>query len=744
MEEPRIGPTRTPTTGAPQKHRYAPRRLRAAVLVGAILGLTGVLLGLSHWGQTLEEEFGLAALFALRGPVAAPPEVAIVAIDGDSAAQLKLPTEPRRWPRALHARLVDRLADAGAAVIVFDMHFAEPRDPTDDERFAASMRRANNVALFAYLKKETTLLPGGTEAIVERLVPPVARLAQSAQALAPFPLPKVPVRVNEFWTHKTSAGEVATLPVAALHLYMSPLYDEFVAAAARSGAAPLPSKAVAVGAIPLFAQQLRETLSKDAAARTAMQSALNVTNDERHRRLTALLDTVIGPERRYLNYYGPARTLVTIPYHEALNQPLPDLRGKAVFVGFAERYQPEQKDYFYTVYSQANGSDLSGVEILATAFANLIDGRDVRPLTPAAQAGVLAFWGMIVGFVATILGTRATLGALVLVGAGYLALAYAQFAAYARWLPLVVPLLLQAPAAFVTGVLIRHAEARRERGVIRRAFGYYLPDDAVDQLARGGTVDQLGRLVYGVCIATDIERYAGVAERLPPDELRTLMNRYYEVVFAPVRRNGGIVSDVVGDAMVALWVSTRPDATVREHACRAGLEIQSGVERFNAATNPKLPTRIGIHAGEVMLGNVGAIDHYEYRAVGDMVNTAARLQELARTLGVSLIASGETLAGLAGLRTRPLGTFVLRGKTVPLAVHQLCPDDKTTGALHAGFAAALELFYDQRFAPASEAFDALWTEHRDPPCAFYRDLARRYTMAPAAWTGAVDLREGNK
>lgn len=712
------------------------------MLVGAILGLAGAALGLSDWGQALEEEFGLAALFALRGPVAAPPEVTIVAIDHDSAARLKLPNEPRRWPRALHAQLVDRLAAAGAAVIVFDMHFAETRDPADDERFGAAMRRADNVVLFAYLKKETTLLPGGTEVVVERVVPPVAPLAQSARVLAPFPLPKVPVRVNEFWAYKTSAGDVATLPVAALHIYMLPLYDELAAAAARSGAAPLPPKAVGASAVASLAHQLRDAFVHDAAALSAMRLALAATDGERRHRLTTLLDTVTGAERRYLNYYGPPRTLATIPYHDALSQPLPDLRDKAVFVGFAERYQPEQKDYFYTVYSQANGSDLSGVEILATAFANLLHARDVRPLAPATQAGVLAFWGIIIGFVATILGTRATLGALVLAGGGYLALAHAQFAAYARWLPLVVPLLLQSPAAFVTGVLIRHAEARRERGAIRRAFGYYLPDDAVDQLARGGTVDQLGRLVYGVCIATDVERYASVAELLPPDELRTLMNRYYQVVFAPVRRHGGFVSDVVGDAMVALWVSPRPGPAVRERACRAALEIREEVERFNAATDPKLPTRIGIHAGEVMLGNVGAIDHYEYRAVGDMVNTAARLQELARTLGVPLVASAATVTGLTDLGTRPLGTFVLRGKTVPLTVHQLCSTADMADALQHRFAAALAAFYERRFTHAADEFDALWIEHRDPPCAFYRDLARRCLADGCELqNGAVDLRD---
>lgn len=739
MEAPRVAPATDAPTAA---RRYRPRRLRAAVIAGVSIGLGGAALGLSPWGQALEQDLGLATLFTLRGPTPPPPEVVIVAIDRDSAARLNLPNEPRRWQRTLHADLVDRLAAAGAAVIVFDMFFAETRDPAADTRFGAALRRAGNVALFAYLKKEVMPVPGGSEAVVERIVPPVAPLAHSARAVAPFPLPKVPVRVNEFWTYKTSAGEAATLPVSALHLYMMPFQNELAAAAARAGAPPVPIQVAAAHDIGQLAAQLRGTLGREVAARRAMRTTLAAAADERGRRLTALLDTITGPERRYLNYYGPARTLTTVGYHTALTQPLPDLKHKAVFVGFAERYQPEQKDYFYTVYSRPDGVDLSGVEILATAFANLLHGTDVRPLSPAMRAGVLVLWGLAIGFMATALGTRATLGASALAIGALLALAHTQFALYARWFPLVVPLLLQWPAALMTGILVRHAEARRERRIIRRAFGYYLPDDAVGRLARGGAVDQLGRLVYGVCITSDVERYTAVAERLAPDALRTLMNRYYEVVFTPVRRHGGIVSDVVGDAMVALWVSPRPDPALRERACQAALEILESVERFNVTTAPPLPTRIAIHAGEVMLGNVGAMDHYEYRAVGDMVNTASRLQALGRTLGVPLVASAETLTDLGGFQTRPLGVFMLRGKTVPVAVHQLCPADEVTDVLHRRFADALGLFYGRRFAAAAEAFEASWREHHDPPCAFYRELARRCLAgSDELHDGAVHLRD---
>jgi len=95
---------------------------------------------------------------------------------------------------------------------------------------------------------------------------------------------------------------------------------------------------------------------------------------ETSRRLQALLAMYLGPERRYLNFYGPPRSIPTWSYGDVLSatvEQLASFRDKVVFVGFSEERQPEQIDNFYTVFSQSNGLDLSGVEIGATAFANL-------------------------------------------------------------------------------------------------------------------------------------------------------------------------------------------------------------------------------------------------------------------------------------------------------------------------------------------------------------------------------------
>ena len=205
---------------------------RSKIVVMSLM--TGVLgLSLLPFASDLEEKIGLDLLFKMRGSRRASSDVVIVTIDKASAANLNLPPEPEKWPRSLHASLTDNLAKAGAAVIAFDMLFDEGRSPEYDNLFAKAIRSAGNVVLCECLSKKTVPLINkeGTntgQVNIENLIPPIPCLAQSATALAPFPLPKVPVRISQYWTIKTGAGDTPTLPVVAFQIFALQVYDEFM------------------------------------------------------------------------------------------------------------------------------------------------------------------------------------------------------------------------------------------------------------------------------------------------------------------------------------------------------------------------------------------------------------------------------------------------------------------------------------------------------------------------------------
>jgi len=169
-----------------------------------------------------------------------------------------------------------------------------------------------------------------------------------------------------------------------------------------------------------------------------------------------------------------------------------------------------------------------------------------------------------------------------------------------------------------------------------------------------------------------VEGYTTLSEALEPEELRELTGAYFEEVFAPIHAHGGFVAEIQGDGILAIWEIDSPDSAAKDGACKAALDILEGVNRFNSPSGDlQLPTRLGLHSGYIFLGYVGASGHYEYRPVGDIVNTASRIESLNKYLGTKILVSEEALSQVEGFLTREVGAFVLFGKSRPTVIHEL-------------------------------------------------------------------------
>ena len=654
-------------------------RSRQFVLFGLIATVFGMLAGAVPAVLRLEENFGLASLFLMRGPREAPAEVVVVSLDKRSSDAFGLPNEPAKWPRTLHAELVERLVADGAAVIGFDVLFDNPAAVDADARLGAALGQAGNVVLAAFLHKTNVgaSQDGRIVLSAEKLIPPVSPIAAGALAVAPFALPVVPVRVSQFWTFKASAGNLATFPTTVFQAWMLRQPGEWYADLRQSCAdlqASLPATPAGVLAerqLENLLQRARRCLTGDAAALATLEAAWQ--QSPQPVALRSLLQLYAGADTRYLNYYGPVRTVRTVPYVQALRGEGPELAGKIVLVGFSDEFQPEQKDGFYSVFSDHTGLDISGVEVAATAVANMLDGTAIRPLSFPAELFVIGFWGLLVGGFCRVLTPLAAIAFSLCAVPLYAVWAWWVFDAMNIWLPLFVPLFVQLPVALLLGLVANYLQTRNQRERVMQALGTYLPKRALDRLMENlGDLQADAELLHGTCMATDAEQYTRLAETLSPDELATLMNAYYAVMFAEVEKCGGVVTDVVGDSMMAIWAMSQPDSQTRARACAGALAVAAAVERFNAQPGrPQLPTRIGLHSGTIRLGTIGGAGHLEFRAVGDIVNTASRIEGLNKQLGTRILVSGDTLAETDGLRTRELGTFLLAGKSTPLVIHEL-------------------------------------------------------------------------
>lgn len=176
----------------------------------------------------------------------------------------------------------------------------------------------------------------------------------------------------------------------------------------------------------------------------------------------------------------------------------------------------------------------------------------------------------------------------------------------------------------------------------------------------------------GACVITDAARYTSVAERIDPSATVDFINRYLEVLFKPVFENGGLISDVKGDGMLAVWTEPTPTADLRARVCRACLQIAEDSARFfRAFPGYGLATRIGAVYGPIALATVGTSAHHEFRAVGDTVNTASRLEGLNKELGTRVLVSASIAQGLDDFLFRDLGEVRLRGKRNTVRVLEL-------------------------------------------------------------------------
>lgn len=708
----------------------------------------------------MEEKFGLYGLFHVRGAITAPDNVAVVAIDQPSASRLNLPMTPRLWPRDLHARLIEQLTQAGARTIVFDLIFDTPSTIAEhDEKLAFSMKTAGNVVLVERLVYEdTAFFAGASEQNYSRVVKEgsiqlLPLIADAAQAHAPFPLPKMD-RVNNYWVFKTDAGDIPTLPTVVLQIFALPVYEDFVRLLRTINpayAAQLPIKEDASDIedliftlrdlflnTPGLVRHLKIELNRDASMNSSQRNILH-----------AFLDVYSGDDIRYLNFYGPPRSINTIPYHQVLypdenevarqSRPM-NFENKVVFVGFSAATQPEQdivRDDYHTVFSNPDGLYISGVEIAATAFANLLENKSIRPFPQMGSLGILFLIGLGLGVIFMILPNQGAVVASFVLIFLYAGSAYYFFKEISIWLPLITPVFLQLPMALFGAISLKYFEEKLESQQLKKAFGYFLPDRVVNDIVRNsGAMTLNNQLVYGACLATDAESYTALAEKMEPQQLGRLMNSYYAVLFDPVKQHNGTVSDVVGDAMLAIWAKTSASTDLRKDACLACLDIAAAIERFNLTANqPRLPTRMGLHFGEMLLGNIGALHHFEYRAVGDIVNTTSRIQGVNKYLGTHLLVSGEVITGLDEFLVRPLGDFLLTGKSTPVNLFELVTHKQSASQLQLWlcdtFSCVLRAYQNQQWTEACDGLNEILNlVPGDGPSKFFLDNCKKYKLAP--------------
>ncbi len=215
-----------------------------------------------------------------------------------------------------------------------------------------------------------------------------------------------------------------------------------------------------------------------------------------------------------------------------------------------------------------------------------------------------------------------------------------------------------------------------------KAFATYVPKSLVERLIKAGRPDAVPSRERDLAVMfTDIQGFTGLSESLPPAEVARLLNEHFALLARCVEDEGGTVDKYLGDGMLAFWGAPEKIKNRALRACRAALAIRRAVEADNARRRergePPLRVRIGLHRGPLVVGNIGAPGRLNYTVVGDTVNTAQRLMELARPLieagaDVAIVASPALAEETRGAFVlEPIGTLTLRGREQPVTALSL-------------------------------------------------------------------------
>jgi len=647
---------------------------KVTVLIAAAVVVVFAALSYVPAWQDLELK-GFDILTVRTAPMKSSLPITIVALDEASVGAMGMQMP---WPRATHAKLIEKLNQAGAMLIVFDMIFDVPSNagPKDDTAFADAIAKAGNVVLAADKVYEET--------------------SHGRQLTRVEPLEQL----------RRAGGTSAFAGVN--------FDSDFVLRALPQG---------------------------DDVFWRVMLRRVNQAHP-------GMLEVGEPDRKAMIRYAGPDHTFPYIPYYQVLDGlPAGALQDNIIIVGRDLRASTDQRaaqaDLFYTPFTSTTGWLTPGAEIHANALESVVRGDSFSPAPDSSR--ILLLIAAVGAGAWAMRRWRPMLSALV--GVGLLlviaAVDWLLFTKMRVWLPVFSAMGSVAATYLVFGAVVFIAEQYR-KNEIRRAFSLYVSTEVVDHVLEHPERLKLGGERREVTLLfTDLKGFTTLSERLGAEEVAKILNMHFTGATAIIKSNGGTVNRFMGDAVMAMWGAPVDDKEQALHAVRAACEMQEDIaqlrERLRAQGLPEIAMRIGIHSCVAVVGNLGAADRFEYTAIGDGVNLAARLEGVNKLYGTGILLSGDTAGKVGGgVPLRLVDRVIVKGKSEAVDIYTPSQD----GALNEMTELAVAAYRARRWEESELTWQEILKRHpEDGVSAVYIErIARCRIVAPApTWQGAVEL-----
>jgi len=420
-------------------------------------------------------------------------------------------------------------------------------------------------------------------------------------------------------------------------------------------------------------------------------------------------------------------------------------KDKIVLVGAA---YSDMTDAFPTPYysRSTDFTRMNGVEIHTNVLNQLITGQFYYGFEGWQK------WALI-GMVALACAACALFLSPVLAGVFIFALATSipvvsvySFRKAGIVVPTVMPLIAVA-SAFAFGVVMRALAEGRQKRFIKQVFSRYVPPAVVDRIAKNPELARLGgedRLVTSMF--TDIASFTTLSEKLEPTVLVSFLNDYLGRMNKVVLDAGGTIDKYEGDAVIAFFNAPLDVIDHQERALLAAVEIQKAtaevLKGWHEVIGDSLVTRVGIHTGRAVVGNLGSEGRFDYTAIGDTINLASRLEGANKFYGTRILCSGDALSGTSSkIVTRPLDKIRVKGRATEVLIHEVIAgiESEMMNNLIKPYNEAYKLYDERKFEEAKRLFEHISGKYpNDEPTRMAIERCRRAIKNPD-WDGITDL-----
>ncbi|MFQ6613536.1 MAG: CHASE2 domain-containing protein [Fidelibacterota bacterium] len=753
------------------------RRLTTGAIIGFIMGLI-LALGTRVPGfflTRLLDEYEFRSYDSRMKAKAAGVEeasidsVVIIDIEQNSVSDLG---NFKDWPHAYHGQLIDVVSSGAPKAILFDMIF-DPEDRFDYDLVNA-LTEAN--------PPEDSLLSSVTGQFLvsndpERFIQSTAASGKVSHALVfensdssnfLYPMDTEPDGYR-YDTHilKIPEDQARHLPRAER---LGNTYVDLLSAAHRTGSANFPQDPDGITRrAPTAIYFKGPGHVYPSLSMAGIMDILGIPVDgfdydfENHvLRLSDTTGTVVrevpidDQGRMFVNYFGYYKTFYYLPYSYCFN---PDMlppeywKDRVAIVGSS---LPGLMDLRNTPVQET----FAGVEIHANVVYSLLKNEFIRLTDKTINTWAIILIGIALGILAGIpKRTILSLPVPVLVAAGWVVFAYSQFLNYLVMWEIIRPI-ASVGASFLGVFLYNFLIVEKDKRFLHSTFSTYIAPELIDQMYAEKQEPKLGG-DSGIKTAyfTDIQSFSSFSELLTAAKLVELLNEYLTVMTDELLKEGGTLDKYEGDAIIAFFGAPLPMEDHAYRACLTALGMQrelANLRRKWKSEGEKWPElvsnmrmRIGVNSGDIVTGNMGSRTRMNYTMMGDVVNTAARLEASAKQYGIYIQVTKQTLelAGWDKFEVREIDKVRVVGKSEAVESYELMGEagslDTSQTEMRDIYNEGLSLYRVQQWDAAKERFQAsekleeVFPKRPTTPSRVYMDRCDHFKEKPPGpdWDG---------